>query len=65
MLQQDRLADPCLATEYQDAALARAHGRDESVQHLALVDPVQQPSSWMAGVPHGQARIIAGETRVE
>ena len=40
--QQGGLADPRLAAQDQHAALARAHSRDESLQHVALADTVEQ-----------------------
>ena len=40
--QQRGLADPRLAAQDQHAALARAHSRDESFQHVALADTVEQ-----------------------
>jgi hypothetical protein len=43
MLQQGGLADSRLAAEDQHTALARAHSRDELIQHVALAGTVEQP----------------------
>ena len=40
--QQGGLADARLAAQDQHPALARAHTRDESFQHVALADTVEQ-----------------------
>ena len=40
--QQGGLADPRLAAQDQHPALARTHSRDESLQHVALADTVEQ-----------------------
>ena len=42
MPEQGGLADPRLAAEDQHTALARAHSRDESFQHVALAGTVEQ-----------------------
>ena len=46
MPQQGGLADSRLAAEDQHTALARAHSRDESFQHVALARTVEQPRRW-------------------
>jgi hypothetical protein len=43
MLQQGRLADPCLAPEHQHAALAGANSRYKAIQLVALANTVEQP----------------------
>ena len=52
MFQQSGLADSCLAAEDKHTTLPRAHSRDESLQHVALEDTVEQPRPWKVGVQH-------------
>ena len=52
MFQQSGLADSCLTAEDKHTTLPRAHSRDESLQHVALEDTVEQPRPWKVGVQH-------------
>jgi hypothetical protein len=50
MPQQGGLADSRLAPEDQHTALARAYPSDESFQHVALADTVEEARRWQVGV---------------
>jgi hypothetical protein len=56
--QECGLADARLAAQDQHAALARAHSRDESFQHVALGDAVEQARRWQVGVEHARPPLL-------
>jgi hypothetical protein len=65
--QQGGLADARLAAEDQHTALARAHARDESFQHVALVVTVEQPRRCRMGVEHARgalSRAVSAHARL-
>ena len=63
MPQQSGLADSRLAAEDQHTALALAYVRDESLQHGALADAVDQPRCRQVGVEHAALQSQANVLR--
>ena len=48
--QQRGLADARLAADDQDLALAPAHVRQQSIEHVALAGPAHEPRRRVAGI---------------